>query len=310
MTYNLMTPNNIALKLPLTSQAIQLAHQFAGQQPTPAKQAQVRLNTLAVCTVNNYLEMIGFGTNLEGGDSWNQIARMGADVADLEVTGIGKLECLPVKAEDTEYTIPAEVWLDRIGYMFVEINLVDREATILGFTPQARARISRDGLRSPEDLIDHLHGLMTTPVVQLHRWLAGIDSAIETGWQTIESLFATPELAFRSANSSIANSIQRGKVINLGIQLQGHSIALIVELSPVADAERTQVRLRVESTNHSYLLPNIQLIVMDELNQPFLEAQSRSNDNIIQLQFTGNPGEQFGAIVRLQDAEVSEQFVI
>jgi Protein of unknown function (DUF1822) len=310
MTYNLMTPNNIALKLPLTSQAIQLAHQFAGQQPTPAKQAQVRLNTLAVCTVNNYLEMIGFGTNLEGGDSWNQIARMGADVADLEVTGIGKLECLPVKAEDTEYTIPAEVWLDRIGYMFVEINLVDREATILGFTPHARARISRDGLRSPEDLIDHLHGLMTTPVVQLHRWLAGIDSAIETGWQTIESLFATPELAFRSANSSIANSIQRGKVINLGIQLQGHCIALIVELSPVADAERTQVRLRVESTNHSYLLPNIQLIVMDELNQPFLEAQSRSNDNIIQLQFTGNPGEQFGAIVRLQDAEVSEQFVI
>ena len=163
MTYNLMTPNNIALKLPITSQAIQLAHQFAGQQPTSAKQAQVRLNTLAVCTVNNYLEMIGFGTNLEGGDSWNQIARMGADVADLEVTGIGKLECLPVKAEDTEYTIPAEVWLDRIGYMFVEINLVDREATILGFTPQARARISRDGLRSPEDLIDHLHGLMTTP---------------------------------------------------------------------------------------------------------------------------------------------------
>jgi Protein of unknown function (DUF1822) len=310
MTYNSTTPEDMALRLPIASQAIAFADRFSQQQPTPERRAQVSLNTLAVCAIDDYLQMMGFETNLTAGDSWNPIARMCADVADLQVTNIGKLECRPVKPGDIEYSIPPEVWLDRVGYMFVQIDPAARSATILGFIPQARASVRLAQLRSLEDFIDHLHSLMTTPVVQLHRWLAGIDSAIETGWQTIESLFATPELAFRSANSSIANSIQRGKLINLGIQLQGHSIALIVELSPAADSERTQVRLRVESTNHSYLLPNIQLIVLDESNQPFLEAQSRSNDNIIQLQFTGNPGEKFGAIVKLGEAEVSEQFVI
>jgi hypothetical protein len=310
MTYNSTTPEDMVIRLPIASQAIAFADRFSQQQPTPAKRAQVSLNTLAVCAIDDYLKMMGFETNLTAGDSWNPIARMCADVADLQVTNIGKLECRPVNPGDLEYSIPPEVWLDRVGYMFVQIDPVARSATILGFIPQARASVRLAQLRSLEDFIDHLHSLMTTPIVQLHRWLEGIDSAIETGWQTIESLFATPELAFRSANSSIANSIQRGKVINLGIQLHGHSIALIVELSPVADAERTQVRLRVESTNHSYLLPNIQLIVIDESNQPFLEAQSRSNDNILQLQFTGNPGEKFGAIVKLGAAEVSEQFII
>jgi hypothetical protein len=311
MTYNLMTPDDIALKLPITSRAIQFAQEFSQQQSTPEKRERVSLNTLAVCTVNNYLEMIGFQTNLRESDSWNPIVRMGADIADLEVTGIGKLECRPVKAEETEYAIPAEVWLDRVGYLFVEINLAAREATIRGFIPQARASVSRDRLRSPEDLIDHLHSLIDTPVVQLHRWWAGVENSLETGWQAIESLFATPDLAFRSVNrNSIPNSIQKGKVIDLGIQLQGHSIALIVELSPVENQEHTQVRLRVVPTNQSYLLPNIQLIVMDESNQPFYEAQSRTTDSIIQVQFTGNPGEKFGAIVRLGEAEVSEQFVI
>ncbi len=250
MTDHLMTPDRIALTLPITSRAIEFARQFSQQQPTPTKRERVSLNTLAVCTVNNYLEMMGFQTNLPGGDSWNPIARIGANVADLEVNGIGKLECIPVKAGDTEYSISPEVWLDRVGYICVEINFVEREATIRGFTPQAGVSVSREQLRSLEDLLDRLHGLMATPVVQLHRWLAGLDSAIETGWQRIESLFTTPELAFRSANSSsIPNSIQRGKVIDLGIQLQGHSIALIVELSPVIAAERTQVRLRNEFTN-------------------------------------------------------------
>ena len=311
MTYNSTTPEDMALRLPITSQATAFANQFSQQQATPAKRGQVSLNTLAVCAVNDYLQMMGFSTNLERSDSWNSIARMCGDTADLAVTGIGKLECRPVNPGDSEYSIPPEVWLDRVGYMFVEIDSAARAATILGFIPQASASVRLTQLRSIEDFIDHLHGLMARPVVQLHRWLPDLTSAIELGWEAIESLFATPELAFRSANSSqIPNSIQRGKVIDLGIQLQGHSIALIVELSPVVDTERTQVRLRVASTTQNYLLPNIQLIVTDESNQSFLEAQSRTNDNIIQLQFTGNPGEKFGAIVRLGEAEVSEQFVI
>jgi hypothetical protein len=195
--------------------------------------------------------------------------------------------------------------------MFVEIDLVEREATIHGFAPQAKAIIALEGLRSPEEFIDHLHHLMATPVVKLHEWMEGLGGAIAAGWrffEPLESLFATSEFAFRS--TSYANAIRGGKVIDLGIQIQGCPISLILELSPVEREERTRIYLRVCPTNQTYLLPNIQLIVRDESQQIFLEAQSRTADNLIQLEFTGTLGEKFEVVIKRGDAEVTEQFII
>jgi hypothetical protein len=304
-----MKSESTRLTLPLTSQSIEFASQFAHQQSTAVQRERVQLNTLAVCTVNSYLEMMGFETNLQGGDSWNSLVRMCADVADLEVINIGKLECRPVKAGDTQCAIPAEVWIDRIGYMFVEIDLVEREATIHGFVHQAQAIIALEELRSPEEFIDHLHHLMAAPVVKLHEWGQGLEGAIAAGWrflEPLESLFATSEYTFRA---SYSNGVRGGKVIDLGIQLQGYPIALIVELSALQD-ERTRIYLRVCPTNQTYLLPNIQLIVRDGSQQIFLEAQSRIADNLIQLEFTGTLGEKFEVVVKRGDAEVTEQFII
>ncbi len=310
MTDETMTPET-TLTLPLTTLSIELARQFAQEQSTAVLQERVRLNTLAVYAVHSYLEMMGFETNLQGGDSWNPIARMCADVADLEVTNVGKLECRPIEAGDTECRIPAEVWIDRIGYMFVEIDLVDRSATIRGFVPQARAIIALDRLRSPEEFIDHLHHIMATPVVKLHEWMEGLAGAIAAGWrffEPLESLFATSEYAFRSVRNF--NGIRGGKIVDLGIQLEGYPIALIVELSPVEGQERTSIYLRVCPTNQTYLLPNIQLVVRDKDREIFLEAQSRTADNLIQLVFTGSLGEKFEVTVKRGDAEVTEQFTI
>jgi hypothetical protein len=306
-----MRSESTRLTLPLTTQAIELAGQFALQQSTAARQERVRRNTLAVCTVNSYLEMMGLETNLQGGDSWQPIARMCGDVADLEVTNIGKLECRPVVAGEIECAIPPEVWIDRIGYMFVEINLAEREATIRGFLPQAKAIIALEGLRSPFDFIDHLHHLMAAPVVKLHQWVGDLEGAIAAGWRFFEplkSLLAASEFAFRS--SSYPDRIRGGKIVDLGIQLEGRPIALILELSPLDGEERMRIYLKVCPTNQTYLFPNIQLIVRDELQQTFLEAQSRTADNLIQLEFTGTLGEQFEVIVKRGDAEVSEQFTI
>lgn len=317
MTDEIMNPET-TLTLPLTTLSIELAHQFAQEQSTAVLQERVWLNTLAVCTVNSYLEMIGFETNLQGGDSWNPIVRMCADVADLEVTNIGKLECRPILAGVNECAIPAEVWIDRIGYMFVEINLAEREATMRGFVPQARAIIALDQLRSPEEFIDHLHQLMATPVTKLDEWMDGLEGAIAAGWlffEALESLFVTAEYGFRSAADILRptrniNGIRGGKVLDLGIQLEGYPIALLVELSPVDGQERKRIYLRVCPTNQTYLLPNIQLIVRDGEQEIFLEAQSRAADNLIQLEFTGNIGEKFQVIVKRGDAEVAEQFTI
>ncbi|HEY9822378.1 MAG TPA: DUF1822 family protein, partial [Candidatus Sericytochromatia bacterium] len=56
--------------------------------------------------------------------------------------------------------------------------------------------------------------------------------------------------------------------------------------------------------------PSLQLTVLDESGATFLEAQSRSADNYIQLQFSGVPGEQFSVRVSLGDASILQDFVI
>ncbi len=303
MTYNLNTPDNIALRLPITSDAIEVAQRFSQSQP-PATRKRIILNTLAVYTVHNYLEMMGFPSDLQAGDSWNPIASMCMDVADLAVTGIGKLECRPVTLADREYPIPPEVWLDRIGYTFVRLDLETRTATIQGFMPYAKATISPARLRSPEALLDRLHSLMAKPIVKLDRWL---QETIEGVWQTVESLFPTSAFAFRSVPS---NAIRRAKVLDLGIQLQGNKVALVVELTPDPTTDRTQIRLQVHPFERITLPPQLQLSVIDDEDRIILETTSRAADDTIQLQFSGTVGENFVVNIVLGEAQITERFVI
>ncbi len=62
-TYQL---DDFALKLPISQIARITAQQFANQQPNPEKAEQVRLNTLAVWVVNDYLQMMDIATDLRG----------------------------------------------------------------------------------------------------------------------------------------------------------------------------------------------------------------------------------------------------
>ncbi|HEY9845691.1 MAG TPA: DUF1822 family protein, partial [Candidatus Caenarcaniphilales bacterium] len=59
-----------------------------------------------------------------------------------------------------------------------------------------------------------------------------------------------------------------------------------------------------------YLPPSLQLVVLDESGASFLEAQARSADNYIQLQFSGTAGERFSVQVTLGEVSTTEDFVI
>jgi hypothetical protein len=330
MTYNTYELEDSALPLPITLAARRKAQEFASGQPTPQKAEQVRLNTLAVYAVKDYLEMMGIPCDLSIADIWNPIARLCADVADLEVTGIGRLECRPLKLHEQTCYIPPEVWLDRIGYVVVQIDESSLSATVLGFTQTANTEeVSINQLRPVEDLIDHLNQPMPiaaapTPAmagsqrVNLSQWLA---NAFETGWQTLESLLnpEQPDLAFsfRSVDSTVLSDselldvgIRRAKLIDLGIQVAGHPVALIIELTPETERKRSILLQVHPADNQLYLPPSLQLTVLDESGATFLEAQSRSADNYIQLQFSGVPGEQFSVRVSLGDASILQDFVI
>ena len=338
MTYPTHELDDLSLSLPITQTALRTAQQFANEQPTPQKAEQVRLNTLAVCAVNDYLQMIGIPTNLEASDSWNPVVRLCADVADLEVTGIGRVECRPHRSAQSSCYVPPEVWLDRVGYIAVEIDELSLEATVLGFTQTVTdEELPIRQLKPIDDLIDVLNPLDEPQVipalaktrVNLNQWLTHM---FEQGWETVESLFAPtePELAFnfrsapdaimddhfRSAPDSVldepavSEGVSRAKLIDLGMQLAGYPVALVVKLQPESE-RKTHILLQLHPTGgQMYLPPLVQLTVLDEFGSIFLEAQARSADNYIQLQFSGLPGEPFSVKVALGDASVTEDFVI
>lgn len=280
----------------------------------------MRLNTLAVFAVNNYLQMMGIPTDLASSDSWNPIVRLCANVADLEVIGLGRLECRAIATSEQTCYVPPEVWEDRIGYVVVQLDEARGESKMLGFAKQAiREHIPIERLQPLENLLLHLNQLSIakSTVTDLSRWLK---NTFESGWQTVESVLnpaADLAFSFRKADRDdktdfnlAGDRARRAKLIDLGMQLAGHSVALVVELRPESP-QKTGILLQLHPTgNQLYLPPLLQLIVLDELGAIFLEAKARRADNYIQLQFSGSVGERFSVKVALGEVSITEHFVI
>jgi len=266
--------------------------------------------------------MMDIPTNLKASDSWNPIMRLCANIADLEMPSVGRLECRPVWEHQQICSIPPETWEERVGYLVVQFDESLQEARLLGFIPSvATETLPLEQLQPLEAFIDHLGQLRQSPLtslVNLSQWFTGI---FETGWETIESLWNVPELrpvyAFRSAETVELNALnlpesitKRAKLIDLGIQILNQPVMLIVEISPEKN-EQTSIHLQLHATGNQIYLPSgIHLTVLDSSGAVFLDAQSRKLDNYIQLQFRGEPTEQFSVKVALNDTSITEHFRI
>lgn len=322
MSKTTLRVDDLGIKLPIAQTARTIAQQFANQQPTFTKAEQVRLNTLAVWVVNDYLQMMEIPTNLNASDSWNPIMQLCANVADLEIPLVGRLECRPVQMHEQECLMPPETWQDRFGYVVVQINESLQEANILGFIRTVNNEVLQlNQLQPIEALIDRIAQLKTSPVqplVNLSQWFI---NQFEVGWQTVESLRDlleyTPTYAFRGGITTEETSpnqpqlaTKRAKLIDLGIQIANHPVMLIVEISPEANA-KTSIRLQLHPTGKQIYLPEkVKLIVLDESGEIFLEAQARSADNYIQLQFRGDMQERFSVQISLDEMSFTEHFII
>ncbi len=124
-----------SLNLPISTAAQNFAQRFSAQHPTRQKSDKIRLNTLAICVVFDYLQLMDIPAELTAGDSWNPVMRLSDDVADLVLTGLGRLECRPVLPNEQTCSLPPEVWLNRIGYIVVRIDEAAKTGTLLGFVP-------------------------------------------------------------------------------------------------------------------------------------------------------------------------------
>lgn len=314
-----MTHNTyeFALTLPLTQATRHTAQTFAAQQPTPQKAEQVRLNTLAVLVVNDYLQLMDVPTDLAASDSWNSIVRVMADVADLELPEVGRLECRPVKPQAATCSVPPETWDDRVGYVVVEVDEVAQEAQLLGFVPAAPVEeLPLSQLRSPEALLDHLYELrhstevtpspLATALTHLGQWLQG---AIDEGWQTVESVLnpvqLNPAYAFRSWRGA---AVRQAKRLALGAGLP--AVALVVDVNANTGTE-THIRLQLHPIAAPAGLPRgVVMRVLDETGAVAIEAEATGLEDLLELEIDGTPGEQFSVQVCLNDTQVTEPFVI
>lgn len=314
---------NLVIPLPITQENRQMAKQFAIKQPTREKAEQVWLNTLAVLVVNNYLTMLGIATDLVHSDSWNHVMQIAGNVADLDILGVGKLECRPIKSSVSICTIPPEVKELRIGYVVVQIDDSYKKANIMGFTPQVKTEaLAVTTLKSPYALIDRIHELKEArkphSVVHLGQWL---NDVFEAGWVAVESLLtlesSIPAFGFRRVEllelnileSRLEdNRVSRAKLIDLGIQLGERQVVLLLEVNNEENGNMA-VTLQVHPVSPNMYLPKeLELKVLESVDAVFMEAQSRNKDNYIQLEFSGQTEETFIVEIVLDDVKFSEYF--
>jgi hypothetical protein len=110
--------------------------------------------------------------------------------------------------------------------------------------------------------------------------------------------------------------------MDLGVQLMGHSIALMVAVLRKLDG-KVAVLLRAyprcdsvdyRFTSGTQLPPGLRLIGLDENGIPIpgLEAIARSEpqDDYISLYFSAHIGEYFSVQLTLENANLTEQFVV
>jgi hypothetical protein len=204
------------LSIPITFQTRAFAQRCAQLHPLGPVAQRVWEHGLAVGAIGQYLELLGIPTQPSHSDLSNPVVQLAAAVADLEVVGMGRLECCVIQTGAQEGQVPPEVWSEepetspdeaidlanslRIGYIFVRLNADQRSAEILGFLPRVRSEtVSLSELLPLAELGPYLDQVRTQlaprqvsrSFIKLGDWIRGL---ISDGWQQLEAgtLFPQP----------------------------------------------------------------------------------------------------------------------
>ncbi len=308
--------DNLPLPMAITSEIRQTSFRLASSIPRGVKREKVFFSTIGVCILNDYLQWMSVPTDLKASDSYNPVSRLCSDAVDLEIQGLGRLECCTLKENEDSYLVPPEAWENRIGYVAVEVKSSFKEAAILGFCPTHKQGIlHRQDLYPIEDLFDLLWNLtqgnlinQNTPVYNLKEWLEGV---FPPEWQSIENLFpreSQPVLAWRSISPSM--KIKRAKLIDLGMSLGNKQLALLVATAPETD-ECLTVRVQLMSDLDSYHLPpGISLSLFSQDNKKEYEARARFQDDLIRLPlFRVKSEELFSIEIAFNDKKIRQTFI-
>ncbi|AFY59119.1 Protein of unknown function (DUF1822) [Rivularia sp. PCC 7116] len=362
-----ISTQQLTISIPITESNRKKAKQFAGEQSDSEKSLQVYHNTLAVLATNNYLQMLDVSTSLQQSHSWNAVARVSTNIADLNLPGKGHLECRPIlDSEDTCY-FPKDIWNNRIGYVVVQLDQSYKRATLLGFVPQVSStKLDIKQLQSLDDLFVALHS--NDHLVQLSQWLENI---VDEGWKSIEAIIGrqaiNPMFVFADISSNndnyqkIEDAVEQlyvtqneinkvdldsekalihlvkntsneeirwkaaellweinpenpngaiRKAVDLGMHFGENAIALMVAILPKPDGSMAILVRVYPGYDTNYLPQALQLSGLDATGNSFFTVTSRNKDNYIQFKFTAELGDKFNIKLALDNASITESFVI
>jgi hypothetical protein len=321
-----------SISIAITNAMRDLAWRSARRHSSREKQGEVFRNLLAVQAVETFLGRMGVPTGRDS-YSYDLAAQLSLDVADLEILGVGRLECRPVNPAAVHCDIPMETWGDRLGYVAVAIEAT--QATLLGFLPEVQAeQVLLDRFEPLTNLFealvvrenslsDWLLGKARNRWMDLKRWkpqgnpLAAfcpspvVESPVEQIVMAIdqaqddETLWLESDRLWQIAPEHPQAGVRR--VLDLGMALGESAIALVVGVLPQENGE-VAVLLRVAPLQQLYLPQGLVLTGLFPDGQAFARVQARQADNLIQLKFQANLGEKFSVQVMLGDCSLTEHF--
>jgi Protein of unknown function (DUF1822) len=348
MSIQSLNLDQLSLPFPIPSAALEQADRFTLGLTGPKAQ-QVRRNTLAVWVVNEYFNLVGFPTDLAASDSWHSVAKL-IDTADL-VTSAGTLECRAIEgAVDLDRSdwkqkscmVPPEVWGDRCGYVFVQLDEANQMAEILGFLPQVEEEaVSLDQLQPFEMIFEHLEAVRSVTAVdaaEVARMVAGrvvqvsqglkrntttlgrwLQNQVSESWHSLENIVGlSPSYAFRSRSSTIADQqmaiVRRGKEISFGNWDQPSEVCQVTLVtgvkSMVGEATRT-IELGLYPVLPQTQLPRgLTVQIVDGNGEVFLQPETIVAEELLEFEFGGASGEAFSVILEWAEYEMREEFVI
>jgi Protein of unknown function (DUF1822) len=146
----------------------------------------------------------------------------------------------------------------------------------------------------------------------LSQWFENI---FEVGWQSFDALISSQQktlaVQFRSDTALNDLRVKRAKLIDLGMQLGGTAVVLLLALISELD-EKISIRVQLHPANEEiYLPPNLRLILLSESTKILQEVESRNHDHFIQLKkFKSHHGKNFSIRIAFGDVSITEDFVL
>lgn len=231
-------------------------------------------------------------------------------IADLNIMWVVREMCPPQKLEVPALPTLSNIELEKLVQLSESIPYSPRLS--LPFEMWAGIIATKESRRNLyQRRLENQHKNQSL-VNNLSQWFENI---YEAGWQSFDALINSQQrilaVQFRSDAALKELRVKGAKLIDLGIELAGISVVLLLGLTSEID-DKISIRVQLHPANEEmYLPPHIKLLLLSESGNILQEVESRNHDHLIQLKkFKSHPGKNFSIKIAFGGISIKEDFML